>query len=166
MISPASPSPHFDVHQALRRLQMTSSKTAGELQSPEYEIAFLRAIRREATLQIGSYQVYMDTSRDDRTTVFINNPSGEVPHKYVIAQAESHIYVVAAPISWTKYHKNIVARIMVSTPASVFCSGGGFVSVLSKGKLNVDGASTDFGAGDHALAQAAFSAALRAARGE
>ena len=161
MLSPSSSSPQFDAYQALRRLQMSPHNAVGELQSAEYEIAFIKAIRREPTTQIGSYQLHMDTSRDDRTTIFVQNPSGEEPHKYVIVHANDHRYVVAAPFGWTKFHKNIVSRIMVATPLSVFCSGGGFVSVLSKGTLIVDGESTDFGAGDHALAKAALSRAVK-----
>ena len=159
-LSPSS-SHQLDVHQALTTLQRASTKITGPLQSPEEEMAILRAIRREPIAHIGTYQVYMDTSRDERTTVFVHSPIEGDGHKYIIARATAHTYVIAMPVKWTVYHKNILARVMAATSQTVFCPGGGFVLVDSEGRLAVEGESTDFGAGDHALAKAALASAVK-----
>lgn len=96
--------------------------------------------------------------------MFVHNPMGDEHHKYIIAHANSHTFIIATPMGWTQYHKNILARVMVATSLTVFCSGGGIVAVDSEGKLVVDGASVDFGAGDHALAKAALSTAVKNSR--
>jgi len=163
MTTPISASNAPTIHQSLRALQMASQKFAGPLQSNEFEIALLQAIKGEVTSAIGPFQVYMDTSRDDRVTVFVHNPSEETGHKYVIASTDSRAFVVATPISWTPFHKNIVARIMAATGQTAHCSGGGFVSVEG-GKITVEGASTDFGEGDHATAKAALLRAFKNAQ--
>ena len=160
-------SPHIstpvahDIRTALRILQMAAGGIAGEVKCPEHEACFMRAIRREPVTAIGSYRVYMDTSREDRTTVLVHNPNPQECHKYIIARADSHMFVVAAPMSWTNLHKNILARVMAATGLPVHCSGGGFVLFNSSGRLEVDGASTDYGEGDHTTARAALIAAVK-----
>lgn len=150
-----------DLRTALRILQMAAGGIAGEVKSPEQEVSFMRAIRREQVTAIGGYQVYMDLSREDRTTVFVHDPTPQECHKYIIARAASHMFVVAAPMSWTYLHRNILARVMAATGLTAHCSGGGFVSMVGNGRLEVDGASTDYGEGDHATAKAALTAAVK-----
>lgn len=154
-------SPPRDENEAQGRLLRISRSMTGELQSLAKESAFLKALQRKPVASIGRYQVYTDFSRDDRTVVFVHNPSGEEQHKYILAHTDKHTFVVAAPMGWTFLHKTIVARVMAATNDAVFCSGGGFVSIETEGNLVVDGASTDYGAGDHATAKAALAAAVR-----
>lgn len=159
-ISTHTPTPH-DADAALRLLQRGEWRIVGSLESPDHEISFLRAIRREPVSSIGRYQVYMDTSRDDRTTVFVHEPTGTETHKYILAVAGTHTYIIAAPMCWTNLHKNLVARVMAATGISVHCLGGGFVAINENGQIIVDGASTDYGEGDHAAAKAALRAAVK-----
>jgi len=133
----------------------------GELQRPDHEISLIRAIRGEVITSIGSYQVYTDTSREGRTTVFVHDPTGIVEHKYILASTESRSFVVATPMSWTILHKHILARIMAATGQAAHCSGGGFVRIGESGKIEVDGASTDYGAADHTAAKAALTVAVK-----
>lgn len=150
-----------DALTALKLLQRGEWRIVGSLQSPEHEISFLRAIRREPVTCIGRYQVYMDTSREDRTTVFVHDPTGTETHKYILAVAGPQTYVIAAPMCWTNLHKNIVARVKAATALSVHCLGGGFVAINENGQIVVDGESTDYGEADHATAKAALQAAVR-----
>lgn len=124
-------------------------------------MSLIRALRGESITSIGRYQVYADISRDDRTTVFVHDPTGDTEHKYILASTGSHTYVVAAPMSWTFLHKHLVARVIAATGQTVHCSGGGFVSIHENGRLDVDGASTDYGAGDHVIARAALTVAVK-----
>lgn len=146
---------------ALLVLQRADRRMVGDLQSAEHELSLIRAIRGESITAIGRLQVYTDNSREDRTTVFVHDPSGTVEHKYILASTESRSFVVAAPMSWTVLHKNILARIMAATGQAAHCSGGGFVRIIENGKLEVEGASTDYGAADHATAKAALTVAVK-----
>jgi hypothetical protein len=153
--------PPRDLNQSLSTLQRISRSITGELQNLDIESALIDALQRKPMTSIGHYQVYTDFSRENQTTVFVHDPSGEEQHKYVLAHTDTQTFIVAAPMRWTFLHKSIVARVMASTEDAVFCSGGGFVSIETVGKLRVDGASTDYGAGDHAKAQAALAAAVK-----
>jgi hypothetical protein len=133
----------------------------GELQSLEHELALIRALRGESIITIGRYQVYTDVSHPKRTTVFVHDSTGSVDHKYILATTELRTFVVATPMNWTPLHKNILARVMAATGQPVHCSGGGFVSVRENGGLEVEGASTDYGAGDHVAARAALTVAVK-----
>jgi hypothetical protein len=134
-------SPSRDVNQALSTLQRIFRSMTGELRSLDKESALLEALQRRPVTSISRYQVYTDFSRDALTAVFIHTPSGEEQHKYVLA-TRIHTFIIAAPMRWTFLHKNIVARVMASTEDAVFCSGGGFVSIETDGKLREGGASS------------------------
>lgn len=161
MVASSTHAQAHSVHAALVVLQRGERRMVGELQRPEHEISLIRAIRGEEITSIGPYQVYTDTSRENRTTVFVHDPSGDVEHKYILASTESRSFVVATPMSWTVLHKNILARIMAATGEAAHCSGGGFVRIGENGKLEVDGASTDYGAADHVTAKAALTVAVK-----
>lgn len=146
---------------ALKKLQGMPSAMTGQLRTPDMETQLLDTLQRKPVTSIDRYQVYTDISKEDTTTVFVHNPSGKEQHKYIIARTSAHTFFVACPLSWTLLHKHVVARVMAVTDATVYCPGGGFVSIGDKGDLRVEGESTDYGPGDHRRAKAALAAAVR-----
>lgn len=124
------------------------------------EEGFLSALMGKEVTEIGRYSVYCDY-RENETVVFIHDPTGQSDHKYIFAETADHAFIVAAPMAWTKYHREILARVCAATGKSARCPGGGYVSVSRDGSLIVDSSSGDFGRGDHARAKAAFEDAIR-----
>ena len=124
------------------------------------EEGFLSALMGKEVTEIGRYSVYSDY-RENETVVFIHDPTGRSYHKYIFAETADHTFIVAAPMEWTEYHREILARVRAATGKSARCPGGGYVSVSHDGSLVVDSSSGDFGRGDHARAKAAFEHAIR-----
>lgn len=159
-----TPSTHSSAHgpdSALLVLQRANRKMVGGLQDIQHELSLIKALRGESVTAIGRYQVYTDASEAGRTTVFVHEPTGIVEHKYILAKTESQSFVVATPMSWTPLHRNILARVIAATGQPVQCHGGGYVRILDNGMLEVEGESTDYGAADHASAQAALTVAVK-----
>jgi hypothetical protein len=123
------------------------------------EEAFIKALQGERILGIGGLQVYAHYS-STVTVVMMHNPTTTEQHKYVIAMAKGHTYIVAAPVSWTEYHREIVERVSRASGAEAICSGGGFLTFIEGAGLRASGWSTDFGPADHTLAKEAFSLAV------
>ncbi len=124
------------------------------------ETAFIAALQGEDVREINRYQVYSDY-RENETVVFIHDPTGRDNHKYIFAIAEGHTYIVAAPMEWTDYHREILARVSAASGSRAICPGGGYVEILSDGSLRVDQSSGDFGRGDHDRAKKALEDAVR-----
>jgi hypothetical protein len=124
------------------------------------EALFIAALRGETVTEIGRYQVYSDYT-PGKTVVFIHNPTGQHEHKYIFAKTGQHTYVVAAPVAWTAYHREILARVNRAAEQEAKCSGGGYIDILSDGSVLVHGESGDFGPGDHEQAEEFFSQAVR-----
>jgi hypothetical protein len=122
--------------------------------------AFVAALRGEDVRAIGKYQVYSDY-RDNETVVFIHDPTGQSDHKYIFANTRSHTYIVAAPIVWTEFHRDIWKYVKNAAGADVCPDGGGYVRQLPDGELVVNSRSEQFGSGDHARAKKAFEDAVR-----
>ncbi len=124
------------------------------------ERAFLAALQGQAVREIGKYQVYTDY-RENETVVFIHEPTGRTCHKYIFAITEAHTYIVAAPMDWTRLHREILASVSAASGQSARCPGGGYVKVRSDGSLLVNQTSGDFGEGDHLRAKTALEEAVR-----
>jgi hypothetical protein len=129
------------------------------------EASFLAALMGETVKEIGRYLVYSDY-RENETVVFIHDPKGHSDHKYIFAEVKAngtveHTFIVAAPMEWTEYHREILARVRAATGRSAACPGGGYVSVDRDGSLVVNSSSGDFGRGDHARAKIALETAIR-----
>lgn len=124
------------------------------------EALFIAALRGETVTDIDRYQVYSDYT-PDRTVVFIHDPRGQDKHKYIIAEAGQHVYIVAAPMEWTAFHEYILRRVSEAAGEEATCYGGGYVDILDGGYLKVYGQSIDFGTGDHTKARDFFSEAVR-----
>ena len=122
--------------------------------------AFVAALRGEDVRAIGKYQVYSDY-RDNETVVFIHDPTGQSNHKYIFASTGKHTYIVAAPIDWTEFHRDIWKYVKNAAGADVCPDGGGYVRQLTDGELVVNSRSEQFGSGDHARAKKAFEDAVR-----
>jgi hypothetical protein len=124
------------------------------------EKAFIEALQGKDVREIGRYQVYSDYCENE-TVVFIHEPTGRSNHKYIFAVADGHTYIVAAPMEWTDYHREILVRVSAASGTRAICPGGGYVEVLSDGTLRVDRSSVDFGQGDHQRAKKALEDAVR-----
>lgn len=124
------------------------------------EERFLSALSGNAVSEIGRYSAYCDY-REHETVVFIHDPTGRSDHKYIFAETANHTFIVAAPMEWTEYHRQILARVRAATGQSAYCPGGGYVSVSHDGSLRVNSSSEEFGVGAHARAKAAFENAIR-----
>jgi hypothetical protein len=124
------------------------------------EKAFIAALRGEDVREINRYQVYSDY-RENETVVFIHDLTGHDDHKYIFALAGEHTYIVAAPMRWTEYHREILARVSAASGTRATCPGGGYVNALSDGSLSVYSESADFGRGDHQRAKNALEGAVR-----
>jgi hypothetical protein len=123
------------------------------------EREFLQAILGEDIRSIGRYQVFTDTTDTERV-VFIHEPTGRCRHKYIFAQTDDKTFIIAAPVEWTEYHREILARVRAATGKQAYCPGGGYLSVKENGDLWVGDRSGDFGPGDHTRAEKAFKAAV------
>jgi len=124
------------------------------------EAAFIAALRGEDVREIDRYQVYSDY-REGETVVFIHEPTGRCEHKYIFAKADGHTYIVAAPMEWTGYHREILARVSKASGSPAHCPGGGYVQINQDGSLWVGDSSGDFGPGNHARAKEALERAVR-----
>ncbi len=144
------------VEQALFRLD----RLACSIAASSMERSFIEALQGKDVREIGRYQVYSDY-RENETVVFIHEPTGRSNHKYIFAVADGHTYIVAAPMEWTDYHREILARVSAASGSRARCPGGGYVAVLSDGTLRVDQSSGDFGRGDHERAKKALEEAVR-----
>lgn len=144
------------MEEALFRLDSLADTFA----SQSMEQAFIEALQGKDVREIGRYQVYSDY-RENETVVFIHEPTGRSNHKYIFAVADGHTYIVAAPMEWTDYHREILARVSAASGNRAFCPGGGYVEVLRDGTLRVDQSSGDFGRGDHEHAKKALEDAVR-----
>jgi hypothetical protein len=132
---------------------------AGMAQS-SMERAFVAALQGERVSSIGRFQVY-SSYRAGETVVFIHDASGQDDHKYIFAKTPTHTYIVAAPMRWTEYHREILARVCAASGERAVCPGGGYVDVLRDGSLLVSRESGDFGRGDHVRATDAFQRAVK-----
>jgi hypothetical protein len=140
-------------------LQLLSRYTLA--QDDRREAEFIRALRGESVAEIDRFQVYSHYSPDE-TVVFIHDATGSAKHKYIFAETgEGHSYIVAAPTSWTGYHREILARVTAAHGARATCPGGGYVSVNQEGEIEVYSDSVDFGRGDHPRAKEALERAVR-----
>lgn len=125
------------------------------------EALFIAALQgEEAVTEIGPYQVYSDYSAR-KTVVFIHDPTGQQEHKYIFANTGQHTYIVAAPIDWTPYHREILARVSRAAGEEASCPGGGYIDIPRDGSVHVYGRSVDFGRGNHDLARESLSEAVR-----
>ena len=149
------------VADCLQLLSEIPTKQAGPMCAPDVETGLLHALRREPVASIGRYLVHTDFSDPDRTVVFVQDCTGSVEHKYIFAHTDEHTYIVAMPMPWILLHKHILARVLPAARDHVSCSGGGYVGISPNCALCVDRLSTDFGAGDHVVAKAAFEKAVR-----
>ena len=123
------------------------------------EREFLQAILGKDIRSIGRYQVFTDTTDNERV-VFIHDPTGRCDHKYIFAETGDKTFIIAAPVEWTEYHREILARVSAAMGKRAYCPGGGYISVSEQGALWVGRESGDFGRGDHARAEKAFKAAV------
>ena len=152
-----SSSNHQVLHSAEMRLGNMLSASMRLDSSLERE--FLQAILGEDIRSIGRYQVFTDTTDSERV-VFIHEPTGRCKHKYIFAESGEKTFIIAAPVEWTEYHREILARVSAATGEQAYCPGGGYLSISNNGGLWVGGSSGDFGPGDHARAEKAFKAAV------
>ena len=127
----------------------------------EAERAVLSALLGESVTKVDGFRCYTDFSTPGETAVIVYDPSGRSRHKYVFAETDSHRYIVAMPISWTEYHREIVQRVSCAAGERAHCPGGGYIAIADDGRVIVDGSSGDFGRGNHAHAKAAFERATK-----
>jgi len=163
------PSGHLPRHSGLppavyeAEVRLRGLPQVGRLEQPEMERALLGALLGSAVQLAGSFPIYRDI-QPDQTVVFVHDASGHSPHKYLIAVAAGRTFIVAAPISWTEYHHDLLLRIEAACGSTPTPRGGGYLFVRRNGLLVVEGESVKYGTGDHAAAQAAFERAIRASR--
>jgi hypothetical protein len=123
------------------------------------DTGFILSLQGVRTFEIGRHQVYSSYD-SEQTVVPIHDPTGRNQHKYIVAQADTHTFIVAAPTSWTGLHREILARVSAATGSSARCEGGGYLTMVKDGRFRLSGASLDFGEADHEKATKAFSHAI------
>lgn len=122
------------------------------------EELLLQTFGRQETLRKGPSNVYAYTSETE-TVVLVLDPSPGCTHKYIQALDQlQKSYFVAAPMLWIKNHSELLKCVKSFCAAQVDCKGGGFLVFCDE--IYIDGASMDFGAGDHASAKRVFTRAL------
>jgi hypothetical protein len=124
------------------------------------DTAFILSLQGVQTFEIGRHQVY-SSYEPHQTVVLIHDPTGRNQHKYIIAQADDHTFIVAAPTSWTGLHREILHRVSAATGISARCDGGGYLTMVNDGRFRVSGESMDFGPADHERATKAFGRAIQ-----
>lgn len=145
----------------LARAERTLAELIGEKRSsPPLERAFLRALQGHGGGTSGDFAFQSEVSERETVLVVVDTTGANPLLKYVFAESAGRTFIVAAPISWTEYHRELVARVKAATGEDAQCTGGGFVRLTKSGRFWIGGDSSEFGAGNHGRAEAALSRVL------
>jgi hypothetical protein len=131
------------------------------LENPHAERALLQALNGESPPPAGVYRFLSSTTSSETVVCVLDTTGANGLLKYIFAETGDRTFIVAAPVSWTEYHRELLARVKAATGEDAQCSGGGFIRILRHGRFWLGGESTEFGAGDHARAERAFGELLK-----
>jgi len=133
----------------------------GEKRSTDLlERAFLRALHGESVGTVGDFAFHSEFTERQTALVVVDTTGANPLLKYIFAESAGRTFIVAAPISWTEYHRELLARVTAATGEDARCTGGGFVRLMRSGRFWIGGESSEFGAGNHKSAEAAFERVL------
>lgn len=141
----------------LARAERTLAALIGDKRSsPPLERAFLRALQGHGGCFVGDFAFHSELTERQTALVVVDTTGANPLLKYIFAESAGRTFIVAAPISWTEYHRELLARVTAATGEDARCSGGGFVRLMRSGRFWIGGESSEFGAGNHKRAEAAF----------